>query len=573
MITALAVAAPMPLLALQAASADVARQGVQHVAWTALGPALAPAVAALVLLAVDAVVGPRRGGGWWRDAVAMTGLLAGLLLVAPLGGEARATFCASPSSGEGVSANVACGYVASPLTLALQVLVLSAAVICLLLAVGQRHAPTGGSSGAPRTEHHLLLLATTAGACVLAGARDYATLAVAFETASLPVIGLVALRRDGRGAEAGLKLLLTAVLSFALLVLGIALVYASTGSLHLAAPVSAALPDLDLLHGVGLALAVAGIAFKLSLVPFHAWTPDTYAGAPAPIAAFLATVSKVAGLTAIVLVLGVGAPDLGPSWSRLAGALAAVTMTVGNLVALRQRTAVRLLAWSTVAQAGWVVLPLAGAVTPHRVPAAATASIGYLLAYVVATLTAFAVVVVLAQTHPDGDRHPLAAYDGLLRTRPALAAVLGFALLCLAGLPPGVMGLVAKVVALGPVVAAHAWVLTAVAVLNVVLGVAVYLRWGARLVASVPDVEPSAEPATARQPVGGATPSDDVSWVPNPAGAAGGSLPGGTATSERALGADVRTAISVPHGVALLLGIAGCVVLSLLPALVANPLG
>jgi NADH-quinone oxidoreductase subunit N len=298
--------------------------------------------------------------------------------------------------------------------------------------------------------------------------------------------------------------------------------------------VSGELPGLGLLHGVGIALAVAGIAFKLSLVPFHAWTPDTYAGAPAPIAAFLATVSKVAGLTAMVLVLAIGAPELARSWSLLAGALAAVTMTVGNLVALRQRSAVRLLAWSTVAQAGWVVLPLAGALSPHRVAGAATASIGYLLAYVVATLTAFAVVVVVAQSHALGERHGLDAYDGMLRSRPVLGCVLGFALLCLAGLPPGVMGLVAKVVALAPVVAAHAWLLTAVAVLNVVLGVAVYLRWGVHLLAAA---RPALTPASA---------------------------PDG--------GADVRRRLGVPHAAALLIGSASCVALSILPALVANPL-
>jgi NADH-quinone oxidoreductase subunit N len=519
---------------ISAASTELVREGVQAIAWTALGPALAPAVAALVLLALDAVVGPRRGGRWWRDALALAGLVVGLLLIVPLRGVATVTFCADATAAStAASPTVGCGFVSSPLTLALQALVLGAALVCLLLAVGERAAPPGAGPW-PRTEHHLLLLAATAGACVLAGARDYATLAVAVETASLPVVGLVALRRDGRGVEAGLKLLLTAVLSFSLLVLGIALVYASTGSLHLAAPVSGEMPELGLLHGVGVALAVAGIAFKLSLVPFHAWTPDTYAGAPAPIAAFLATVSKVAGLTAMVLVLALGAPELARSWSLLAGALAAVTMTVGNLVALRQRSAVRLLAWSTVAQAGWVVLPLAGALSPHRVAGAATASIGYLLAYVAATLTAFAVVVVVAQSHALGERHGLDAYDGMLRSRPVLGCILGFALLCLAGLPPGVMGLVAKVVALAPVVAAHAWLLTAVAVLNVVLGVAVYLRWGVHLLAvALP------EPVPASAPDGGA---------------------------------DVRRRLGVPHAAALLIGAASCVALSILPALVANPL-
>lgn len=447
--------------------------GVQSVNWLAVGPVLAPAVAALVVLALDAAVGSARAAARLAlDLLAVGGLLAGLVLAGllflmPLPGAGRETFCGT--SGQ-------CSYVASSLTLTVQVVALGAALVCLLLAIGVRERP-------PPAPAHVLLLAATAGACALAGARDYATLAVALETVSLPAVGLVALHRDPRGAEAGLKLLMTSVLSFALLSLGIALVYASTGSLHLGSPVSTSLGDLRTVHGVGLALVVAGAAFKLSLVPFHLWTPDTYAGAPLPAAVFLSTVSKVAGLTAVILVLALGAPERAAGWAPLIGVLAVVTMTVGNLVALRQHTAVRLLAWSTVAQAGWVALPLAGAVAAGELAAAVSASLGYLLAYVVASLAAFAVVVRVAEQHPDGARHGLHAYAGTWRRRPTLALVLGFALLCLAGLPPGVMGVVAKVIAIVPVVGVRGWGLVALAVVNVVLGVAVYLRWAVVLVA------------------------------------------------------------------------------------------
>ena len=476
--------------------------GVQDVDWVAVGPVLGPAVGALLLLAFDAAVGSTRPVARRAfDQIAVASLVAGLILATQRSG--RETFCSSPGQ---------CSYVASTLTLTLQVLVLGSALVCLLLTIGLRHRP-------PRTELHVLLLAATAGACALAGARDYASLAVALEMASLPAVGLVALQRDSRGAEAGLKLLMTSVVSFSLLALGIALLYASTGSLYLGAPAATALGDLSAVRGVGVALVVAGAAFKLSLVPFHLWTPDTYAGAPLPVAAFLSTVSKVAGLTAVVLVLALGAPEVG--WAAPIGVLAALTMTVGNLVALRQLTAVRLLAWSTVAQAGWVVLPLAGATDAGRLPDAVSASLGYLLAYVVASLAAFAVVVRVAEQHPDGARHDLSAYAGLWRRQPVLALVLGFALLCLAGLPPGVMGVVAKVVAIVPVVGAQAWGLVAVAVVNVVLGVAVYLRWAARLV-QASDVAP----ASAQTPVA--------------------------------------------HRLALALGASGCVALSVLPALVAG---
>lgn len=488
--------------------------GVQQVDWSAIGPVLAPAGAALAVLALDAVSGSaRRLPRIALDLLAVAGLVVGLALVLPLAGGERETFCAA--SGQ-------CSYVVSPISLALQVVMLGAALGCLLLAIGLRDRP-------PRTELHLLVLSATAGACALAGARDYATLAVALETASLPLVVLVALQRDPRGAEAGLKLLLTSMISFGLLALGIALVYASTGSLHLGAPVATGLGDLQALHGVGLALVVAGAAFKVSLVPFHLWTPDTYAGAPLPVAAFLSTVSKVAGVGAVVLVLAVGAPGRAGDWAAPVGVLAVVTMTVGNLVALRQRTAVRLLAWSTVAQAGWVVLPLAGAVTERNLATAVSASLGYLLAYVVASLAAFAVVVRVAEQHPDGARHDLAAYAGLWRRRPALALALGFALLCLAGLPPGVMGVVAKVIALVPVVAVGGWGLVALAVVNVVLGVAVYLRWATYLV----------------QDARGATVPHDEAPAVTP----------------------------MSHRLALAMGTGGCVALSVLPQLVAGLLG
>ena len=221
------------------------------------------------------------------------------------------------------------------------------------------------------------------------------------------------------------------------------MLYAASGTVYLGplggdgslVPIS---PDARALAGLGLVLAIAGIAFKLSVVPFQLWTPDTYAGAPLPVAAFLAAVSKAAGLAALVVVLAAGAPLLGATWTQVLGALAVVSMTVGNLVALRQSGAVRLLAWSTVAQAGWVVLPLAGAGLDGRASGpAAGAAVAYLAAYVVATLLAFAVVAVVARTAPGGEAHKLSAYAGLARRRPMLGAALAFALVALAGLPPG----------------------------------------------------------------------------------------------------------------------------------------
>ncbi|GAB6901207.1 NADH-quinone oxidoreductase subunit N [Kineosporia succinea] len=468
--------------------------GVPSIDPVALLPVVAPVVALLLVLLID-VVRPVRP---LLDVVAVAGLLTAAGGVAFLAlGDDRSTACSAgflvgssppPTPLNAAELGFGCSYVVSDLTLTVQAIVLAAALGCLLLTLN-------GPGAKDRTAHHTLLLATVAGATALAGARDLATLTVALETATLPTIGLIALRRDAQGAQAAVTMLLTAVASLGLLLFGVALLFLATGSLYLEriADVLATGPDRPVLlvAVAGTGLALAGIGFKISLVPFHLWTPDTYAGAPLPIAAFLSTVSKTAGLTAAVVLLALGLPALHAAWAPLVGVLAAVTMTVGNLVALRQTVAVRLLAWSTVAQAGWVVLPLA-AVGPSRdsVSEAVSASLGYLLAYVVAGLAVFSVVVLVARHHRAGEEHTLEAYRGLGRTEPVASAVLAFALFCLAGLPPGVMGLIAKVVVLRPVVDEGPGWVAVVAALNVALALAYYLRWTALLVGTPEQAPP-----------------------------------------------------------------------------------
>jgi NADH-quinone oxidoreductase subunit N len=474
---------------------------VQSVDWAALSPVLVPAVLLLVILLFDAVAPPQtRAGrgivGRFHDLHVLLGLVGSGIAVAWLAAPAsrgegvdRATVCVPGSD----VAATSCSFVVTPLTLTLQAIVIGGALVCVLLALD-------GPGAADRTPHHVLLLAAVTGSLALAGARDLATLVIALETATLPAVGLVALRRDAHGAQAGLTFLLTTVASLGVLLLGVALLLLATGSLHLdrIATVLAA-PDLPpqarAVAVLGAVLAVAGVGFKLSAVPFHLWTPDTYAGAPLPVAAFLSVVSKAAGLAAVVVLLGVGLPALADTWAPVVAVVAAVTVTVGNLVALRQRVAVRLLAWSTVAQAGWVLLPLgsAAAGSPAALRSAVAASIGYLAAYAVATLAVFAVVILFARHHPAGEEHTLDAYRGLARREPVAAAALAFGLACLAGLPPGIVGLVAKVIAVRPLVDGGTWWLAAVAVVNVALGIVYYLRWAALLVA-----RPEATPPTWR---------------------------------------------------------------------------
>jgi NADH-quinone oxidoreductase subunit N len=441
----------------------------------ALGPVLAPAAGAALVLLLD-VVAPRLRAVHY--AVGVLALAAGVALAVPgaLGSDAGAvrTLCLPAPAG-------ACFYEAGPLASALQLGALASALVVLLLVWPGRGTaglgPVGDEGGPQEVELRggpavlvALVLSATAGAAAVAAAHDLGSWLVALELATLPAIALVALRGTTAAGAGALSLLTTSLVSFAMVVLGAALWLVGTGeAVFSRGAVDHALgdPQARSVLLLGVLLLVGGLGFKLSLVPFHAWTPQAYAGSAEPVAAFLAATSKVAALAALVVVLRplteVGTPVL-----VAIGVVAAVSMTVGNLLALVQDDPVRLLAWSTVAQAGWVVLPLA-----TLVPEGLTASGGYLLAYVIATLVAFTVVVLVG---PSAGR-TLEGYRGLLRTRPLVGAALGLALVSLAGLPPGVIGLVAKVVALRPVVAEGLWVLAVVAVVNAVIGVAVYLRW------------------------------------------------------------------------------------------------
>ncbi len=438
-------------------------------------PVLVPLLAAVVVLLVDAAVPGRRQPHLWLTAA---GLLGGALAVLPgraqPAGDARGAFCLATGQ---------CLYTADRLTSVLQLTALAAAGVVLALAWGD----WGGASRTGRAPVvAALVLGATGGAAAVPAAGDLGTLLVALELATLPAVGLVALadprwsaERRARSTEGAVALLMTSLVSFGLVALGAALWVAATGTALLSLPTTRD-PVLLLLASV---FILAGLGFKLSAVPFHAWTPVTYTTAPLPVTTYLATVSKAAALgAAVVLVRALGEVD---ETALLAVALmAALSMTVGNLVALVQVDTVRLLAWSTVAQAGWVLLPLAS-LSSRAVHAAGS----YLVVYVLGTLLAFAVVVAVAEPrgHDGGGAGTsLDAHAGLLRRRPLLALPLGLALLTLAGLPPAVVGLVAKVVALRPVAGDGMWWLAVVAALNVALGIAVYVRWLARVLGPAP---------------------------------------------------------------------------------------
>lgn len=267
--------------------------------------------------------------------------------------------------------------------------------------------------------------------------------------------------------------------SVAVSLFGAALLYGDTGELtfpqlHVASTDAAPSP----IATAGLVMLLAVMVFKVAAVPFHAWAPDTYESATVPVAAYLSVVSKSAGIAGLLLVTWTFA-GWSQVWAPVIAAAAMATMLTANVVALRQRGAVRLLAWSSIAQAGYLLVPMAAVTGSIEWGVlVSSAVVGYLAVYAAMNLGAFAVVA--AVTRVDGARS-LAEYRSLGRRHPALAVCLAFFLACLAGLPPGVIGLLVKVDVLAVPATGGVWWLTAAMAVAIVIGVYYYLAWAAAL--------------------------------------------------------------------------------------------
>jgi len=349
-----------------------------------------------------------------------------------------------------------------------------------------------------REEFYVLLLTATLGSAVLVMSSHFASFFLGLEILSVSLYGLVAYSREReRSVEAGIKYLVLAGASSAFLLFGMALVYTSLGSLAFG-PMSALLasnaarPGANALVLPGLALIVVGVGFKLALVPFHMWTPDVYEGAPAPVTAFLATVSKGA-MFALLLRYFRGLGDYGSTPILAAFTLIAIaSMLAGNLLALLQRNVKRILAYSSIGHLGYLLIAFlavgdlaAGAVT------------FYLTAYFITTLIAFGVVSVVSDGEEEAD--DIDDYRGLYWRRPWLAVLMTAALFSLAGIPL-TAGFLGKYYVLAAGVQSSLWILALVLVVSSVIGLFYYLRVVVAMV-SAPSEAPAR--ALARVPVAG----------------------------------------------------------------------
>ncbi|SEL63858.1 NADH-quinone oxidoreductase subunit NuoN [Halomonas daqiaonensis] len=351
------------------------------------------------------------------------------------------------------------------------VLILVAALACATLA----HAYLAHHDG-PREEFYLLLLCATAGGMVLSASTHMATLFFGLELLSIPLYGMLAyVYGERRSLEAGVKYLVLSAAATAFLLFGMALLYAETGRLDFAGLAARLGGDLGAWGLAGAALMLMGLSFKLSVVPFHMWTPDVYQGGPGPAATFLATASKVAVFVVLLrLVMAAPAFQDGRLHDVLA-VLAILSMLVGNLLAVTQSNLKRLLGYSSIAHFGYLLTAL---VIGDGLSIEASGV--YLVTYLLATLGAFGVVTLVSSTpvassDGGGDAARLHHYRGLFWRRPYLTAVLTIALLSMAGIPL-TAGFIGKfyIIALG--VEAERWWLVGAVILGSAIGLYYYLR-------------------------------------------------------------------------------------------------
>ncbi len=326
-------------------------------------------------------------------------------------------------------------------------------------------------------EFYVLMLCAVLGMVMMASSRDLISIFVALELLSIPSYMMAAWnKRSRKGNEAGVKYYLMGVFASGVLLYGMSFLFGVTGS-TLLTDIGASLADGDLigLEVVAVVFVICGFAFKISAVPFHQWAPDTYEGAPTPVTAFFSVASKAAGFVALMTLVFVAFPGASDVYGPLMWVMAALTMTLGNVLALRQTNIVRMLAYSSVSQGGFILMPLAFAGDPDTGGSALNAVMVYLLVYAFMNLGAFAIVIAVSRKTKSGE---ISSFGGLFGYAPGLAVAMTIFVASLAGIPP-LGGWFAKFNAFKAVLDAgttSAYVLAAIAAVNTVIAAAYYMR-------------------------------------------------------------------------------------------------
>ncbi len=462
-----------------------------------LKPELFLALLGFVLLGLSAALpeGKRRYVG----LVALIGLAIAAVVVSsyapgfPLGGPKIAPGTAQGGFPDGAGHP---GFLADGFAIVLKLVFLLGAALCVLMAVRFLDVEK-----AQRGEFYAMVVFAVLGMSILASGNDFVTLYLGLETMALAVYTLVGfLRASRRSTEAALKYFLLGAFASGILLYGMSLVYGATGSYNLegiaAAIASGTAGPRPLLH-VGAVLVLVGMAFKIAAVPFHMWAPDAYEGAPTPVTGFISTAAKAAGFAMLLRIFFRGFWGLAADWTLLLAVLSAASMTFGNVVAVLQDNVKRMLAYSSIGHAGYMLLGLIAVGSSGGDPLTQrygmTAVVLYLLVYTFANMGAFGTIVLLRRGSVPGDR--VEDFRGLAGTYPVAAAAMTVFLLSLAGIP-STAGFIGKWWLFGAAIKAdQAW-LAVVAVLNSAISLYYYARIVAAMYMTAPE-ETRPEPAPA----------------------------------------------------------------------------
>lgn len=330
--------------------------------------------------------------------------------------------------------------------------------------------------GLERGEYYTLLLFSVTGMMLMAQAADLIIVFLALELLSIPLYVLAAFARPRvESEEAGLKYFLLGAFATGFVVYGTALVFGATGSTNLVEVLSRAAPGASnlLLLSMGAAGILVGFGFKVAAVPFHMWTPDVYQGAPSAVTAFMSSGAKIAGFAALLRVFATAFPSIAVDMTGILWALAALTMVLGNVIAIAQSNIKRLLAYSSIAQAGYILMAFVPYGNPDVAPVSIAAGLFYLVAYALTNFGAWGVVIALEKS--EGRGLEIADYAGLARKHPMLAAAMTIFMLSLIGLPP-TLGLVGKIYLFRAVIDGGFYGLAIIGVLTSLISAYYYLR-------------------------------------------------------------------------------------------------
>jgi len=417
-------------------------------------PVLLIAGTAILLMLVDLFV--PDGKKQWLAWLSLVGIVAALVQSLGLWGYEGGTF--TPEGGTPM-------VVIDNYGTFLNIILLFTAALTVLLSINYLR-----KADIDRGEYYYLMLFSISGMMLMGVANDLILVFLSLELLSIPLYVLSGFARPRVDSEeSAMKYFLLGAFASSFLVFGIALIYGATGTTALP-EVAAKVSSGGTLALAGAVLVLVGLAFKVAAVPFHMWTPDVYEGAPTSVTAFMSVGAKVAGFAAMIRVFVYALPDLGDSWVPAVAVLSALTMILGNVVALAQQNIKRMLAYSSIAHAGFIMMAVASAT---RTDEGVAAALFYMLAYVFTNLGVFAIVVTVERRERQG--LDLDDYKGLAKKSPWLALALAYFMLSLTGIPP-TGGFIAKFSVFGAALEADLLWLAIVGVVTSVVSAYFYLR-------------------------------------------------------------------------------------------------